>query len=112
VLSMWAVNTPGNSFRELLIGTGWKGVFILLERWPGSLGQNLCGCIPLARGGVLEDDSSTYSGHCGKANKVKQGVKPDNCQSSKFLVGLLVEELALFHQVGKWEVANSFHPDV
>jgi hypothetical protein len=33
-----------------------------LGRWPGSLGQGLCGHVPLARAEVLEDASSTYSG--------------------------------------------------
>lgn len=58
-----AMNTPGNSFRELvhLLGVG-EGVFMPLERWPGSLGQGMCGRAPFARKGVSEGVSSTYSG--------------------------------------------------
>lgn len=39
--------------------------------------------------------------------KVKQGVKPDNCQDSKFLLGLMARELVLWHQLGNTKVANS-----
>lgn len=106
MLSVWAVNTPGNNFRELLIGVGYKGVFIPLGRWPGSLDQDLCDCVPLAKAGVLEEESPTYSGACGggKVYKVKHEVQPDNCQGNKFLLGWMVEV------VGKWEVANACHP--
>lgn len=49
-------------------------------------------CIPLASVGMLENASCTYSGAVGsggeKSYKVKQLVKPDNCQSGKFLLGL------------------------
>lgn len=38
-----------------------RGVYAL-KRCPGSLGQGLCDHISLARVGVLEDTSSTYSG--------------------------------------------------
>lgn len=54
-------------FRELvhLLGVGGrgrdKGVFMPLGRWPGSLWQGLCGCVPLARTVVLADASSAYS---------------------------------------------------
>ena len=30
-----------------------------LGRWPGSLGESLCSCVPLARAEVLKDASST-----------------------------------------------------
>lgn len=88
----WA-STPGASGNQFsLLGRG---------RWPESLGQGLCGCIPLSRPGVLEDASSTYSeavrwrrgaGGGGAPYKVKQGVKPDNCQGEKFLLGLMVRQ--------------------
>lgn len=40
-------------------------VFMPLGRWPGSLAKDLCDCAPLARAGVLEDASFTYSGAVG-----------------------------------------------
>lgn len=36
-----------------------------LGRWPGSLGQGLYDCVPLAREGVLGDALSTFSGAVG-----------------------------------------------
>lgn len=39
-----------------------KVAFMPLGRWPGSLGQDLCGCVPLARAEVFEETSSAYSG--------------------------------------------------
>lgn len=62
-------------------GMGW--VFIPLARWPGPLGQGLCGCVQLARTGTLEDVSPACSGTVGRwwePSKVKQGMKHDNCQ--------------------------------
>ena len=41
---------------------GEERVFMPLGRWSESLGQGLCGHVPLARTGVLEDTSSAYSG--------------------------------------------------
>lgn len=58
-MSAQVENTPGNNFRELVPLFG--GVFMPLERWPGSRGQDLGGCVPLATTGVLEDASSAYS---------------------------------------------------
>jgi hypothetical protein len=50
-----------------------------LGRWPQSLGQGLCGPVPLARAGVLEDASSTDLGAVGwgwgELYKVKREVK-------------------------------------
>ena len=53
-------------------------------------GTSLCGHVPLARAGVLEDAWSICSGAigcvCGREPyKAKQGMKPDNCQDNKFL---------------------------
>lgn len=42
--------------------------------------------------------------------KVKQGVKADNCQDNKFLLGLLWPELALWLQVETGEIANPCWP--
>lgn len=42
---------------------------------------------------------SVYVG--GEPYKVKKGVKPDNSQDNKFLLGLMVEQLTLKHQVGR-----------
>jgi hypothetical protein len=39
-----------------------------------------------------------------------QGVEPYNCQGNKFLLGLMVWELALWHQVPGREVSNAFCP--
>lgn len=47
-----------------------KGEFRPLGKWPGSLGQGLCGSVQLARRGMFKEASSAY--------KVKQKVKPDN----------------------------------
>jgi len=72
-----------------------------LERWPGSLGQGLCGCVPLARKRMLEDASSGYSGTVGgegESYKVKQGGKSDNCQGNKFLLRLMMGRPSLWHQ--------------
>lgn len=33
--------------------------------------------------------------------KIKQGVKPDNCQGNKFYLGMMVGQLASECQVGK-----------
>lgn len=44
---------------------GKEGVFMPLERCPGSLGQGLWAHVSLARAEVLEDASSTYSGALG-----------------------------------------------
>lgn len=60
-----AMSTPGNSFGETVPFVGAGGVFMPLERWSGSLGQGLCGLVPLAGAEVLEDASSTYSGAVG-----------------------------------------------
>lgn len=72
-----AVKTqPGNSFGELvcLLGVVVVMVFMLLERWSGSLAPDSCGCAPLARSGVLEDASFTYSVAVGPGkNKTLHG---------------------------------------
>lgn len=39
--------------------------------------------------------------------KVKQGVKYDHCQGKKLVLGLIVEDPALWHQVERGEVAYS-----
>ena len=57
------------------------------------------------RSRVVEEASLAYLGAIDY--KVKQGLKPDNCQGDKFLLGLMVGKLALWHQVGSREVANS-----
>ena len=42
------MHTPGNSFRELAQFSREKGgLFMPLGRWPGSLGQGLCGSVQL-----------------------------------------------------------------
>ena len=70
---------------------------MLLGKWPGSLGQGLSvyGPVQLSVTVVLEDTSSAYSGSRGseegKPYKLKQGVRPNNCQDSKFLLGLIAE---------------------
>lgn len=46
----------------------------------------------------------------GKPYEVRQGVKLDNCQGNKFLLGLMVGQLTLWHEVEKGKVANSCHP--
>lgn len=69
------------------------GAFMPLGRWPGSLWQGLCGHVQLIRTGVLEDTSSVYSGAVsegGKPYNIKQGVRPDKCEGSKVLLGLIV----------------------
>lgn len=66
LMSAQAMNRPGNSFRELVHLLGAReGVFMPLTRWPGSLGQGMCGHVPLAREGVLEGVLSTYPGAVG-----------------------------------------------
>jgi hypothetical protein len=40
-----------------------------LVRWSGSLGQGLCGRVPLARTGVLEDTLATYFRVVGSQEK-------------------------------------------
>jgi hypothetical protein len=59
----------------------------------------------LAWTGVLEGALSTYSGAVGSRRRrpyeLKQGMKPNNCQSNKFVLGLMVGQLALWHQVGR-----------
>ena len=78
-----------------------------LGRWPGSLGQGLSvyGPVQLSVTVVLEDTSSAYSGSRGseegKPYKVKQGVRPNNCQDSKFLLGLMVGQLTLWSRLGE-----------
>lgn len=54
------INSPGNSSRELILFIS-HGVFIPLGRCPGSLGQDLCSYVTLARARFLEDTSSAYS---------------------------------------------------
>jgi len=60
------------------------------EGWPWSLGQGLCGLVPLARTGVLEDISSAYSGTSWGwrgSYMVKQGVNTGNEYPSKSTSG-------------------------
>lgn len=59
---------------------------------------------------MLGDSSSAHSGALGsweKSYKVKQGVKPDNYQGNKFLIGLMVVNPNLLCQVGKSEGISS-----
>jgi hypothetical protein len=72
----------GNRVGELihLLG-GEKEVFMSLGRWPESLRQGLCGLVPLARAGVLDNTSSAYT-RVGEVLRAKQGMKPDNCQGN------------------------------
>ena len=44
---------------------------------------------------------------CVLLYNVRQGVKPDTCQGNKFLLGLMVGQLASWCQVGGEEGANS-----
>ena len=37
----------------------------------------------------------------GKPYKLKQGVRPNNCQDSKFLLGLMVGQLTLWSRLGE-----------
>lgn len=108
------MNTPGNSFRELvhLLEQG-KG-YLCPGEVPGSLGQGMCGHVLLARTGVLLRCFiyTLCRVAVGEPYKIKQGVNPDNCQDNKFLLGLMFRDPALWCQVGKWEVANSCRPHV
>ena len=58
----------------------------------------MCGHVPLVRAEVLEDASSAYSGVAVLGRgwkehyKVKQGVKPDNCQGNTFLLVLIMKQ--------------------
>lgn len=57
-----------------------------------------------------------YSGAKGskgeKPSKVKQGVGPDDCQGSKFLLWLIVGQLTFWRQVGRGEGANNCQPHI
>lgn len=64
----------------------------------------------MTKTGMLKDASSIYSGVGGGAYKVKQGVKPDDCQGNKFSLGLLWPELAFWHWVETGEIANPCRP--
>lgn len=57
-MSSRAMYTPRNSFGELVPFMEVVGIY---GEVAGSLGQGLCGCVPLARAEVLEDTSSTHS---------------------------------------------------
>lgn len=63
ILCVWARRTPKESFEELTITAGWglrgeRGICGPAEvSW--SLVRVLCGCVLLARAGVLKDVSST-----------------------------------------------------
>lgn len=78
-VSAWAKNTGWGTATEnsFIYWAGRKDIYTP-GWWPGSLVQGLCGYVPLARTGVLEDTSSTYTRtvHEGPY-KVKQGVKLD-----------------------------------
>jgi hypothetical protein len=65
--SMRVKNTVGDQLRGpgLVYWVG-KGISMPLRSWPGTLGQDLCGCAPMARERVLEDVSSTYFGAIGR----------------------------------------------
>jgi hypothetical protein len=76
---------------------------MLLGRWPESLGHGLCGqgrdvgrCFIRAAGTKVD-----------KPYKVKEGVLSDNCQSNKFLLGLMLGELTLWYHAGRGEGANA-----
>lgn len=96
------IRTPGNSFRELVQFFG-GGFFTPLGREQGVWGQGLCGPAPLARTRVLEDTPSVYSGargpSGGKLCKVKEGVRPDDCQGRKSLLRLTEGQLTSWGQV-------------
>lgn len=69
-----------------LMGVGRKEC-VPLRRGPGSLGQNLCGCVRLARVGRLEDTSFAYSELWGGHDMTlegQQGVKTNKRQDNKF----------------------------
>lgn len=58
---------------------------------PGSLGQDLCVCLPLARLGVLEGTLSTYSGVRSKLNLFQDLLNEthgdsDRCNSKRSLI--------------------------
>lgn len=113
VVSLRAKNTyrePRKRFGELvhLSQVGWKkGIFILLGRWlvwlctigQDSIGRCLVcilsnGCVCVCGGAVLY--------------KLKQGViQPDNYKGDKFLLGFMVEQLTLWHEVGRGNRALS-----
>jgi hypothetical protein len=69
------------------------------------VGQGLCGHVQFARTGVLENSSSAYSGARSSegetAYKVKHRMRHDNCQSSTFLLGLILWQPTVWHQVGR-----------
>lgn len=64
----------------------------------------MCGCVSLAIARMLLQDASLYWGwrvlRVGRAYKVKQVVKPDNCPGNKFLLRLKLWKLTLWYQVG------------
>lgn len=107
------IHTLGNSFRELVrFNGGEEGVFNAPGEVDG-LGQGGYAHAQLTRSEVLEDVSSTYSRvgrPRGKPSKLKQGVKPSNCQGSEFLLGLMLGEPAFWHPIGRQEGASAGHP--
>lgn len=107
------IRTLGNSFRELVrFNGGEEGVFNAPGEVDG-LGQGRYAHAQLTRSGVLEDASSAYSRvgrPRGKPSKLKQGVKPGNCQGSEFLLGLMLGEPASWHPIGSREGASAGHP--
>lgn len=59
---------------------------------------------------VLKDTSRGWGVEGRESYKVKEGVKPDNCQGNKLLLGLMVGEPTLHGEVGSGEGANSCYP--
>lgn len=99
----------GNGF---VYWRGERGIYDPGE-WPGSLGQCMCGPVPLVRAEVLEETSSTYPGAGWEGPfQVKQRTKPWNRQGIKLLLKLMLGELALLNPVMKRVIANSCHPPV
>lgn len=105
-------HTPRGSFRELVqfngegLGCWEKGVFMPLGRWPGSLGGQVCGLCTIGQGRSV-GRCFTYSEAAGWGEgregpyKVKQGERPDNCQGTKFLLGLIAGKPTFRHQIGR-----------
>lgn len=80
-------------------GSAYRGDECLCS-WGG--GQSLWGKVCVVRAGMLEDASSGGAGaEVDEPYKVKEGVLSDNCQSNKFLLGLMVGKLILWYQAGR-----------
>jgi hypothetical protein len=67
-------------------------------------GERFVWSCTIGQAGVLEHASFTYSGVVGSRGGQ---TRSENCQSIKFLLGLMLEEVPLWLQIGSREVANS-----